>query len=182
MTDFTKTLRFAVGYVKNGIVDHSIVDKHNNICPDDANRLLIEQIYCFSDFTGRLDHALANISSLYDESLRELHTYLISSESLTFLLRKGVNVIYVDDDDAELYCGKYCGLFPLAKPAMVTTSGLKWNLSKQLLTFGSFISSSNEFDFKNFDASVCLNYAYDKSRRHVFVETDEELLWTMSIV
>ena len=70
--------------------------------------------------------------------------------------------------------GKYCGLFPLGSPCQVTTTGLKWNLNKQTLKFGSFISSSNEYG----DQLLVQNL----DKQYVTIETDEPLLWTMSII
>ena len=97
------------------------------------------------------------------------------------MLRKGDNIIYLRKDEEENILGKYCGFFPLAKSAQVTTRGLKWNLNKQSLKFGSFISSSNEFDFA---CNEQVNESDEFKRsllNSVFIKTDEDLLWTMSI-
>jgi thiamine pyrophosphokinase len=141
------------------------------------------RVICFCDFTGRLDHALCNLHTLYDECLSQVCTYLISSESITFLLRSGQNIIYMDSKSSSSssssscssqLLGKYCGFFPLGKPACVTTQGLKWNLNRDNLRFGTFVSSSNEFDFSNSKVDL-----HEENR--VLVTTDEHLLWTMSI-
>lgn len=186
LNDFTKTLRFAINFIKYGLVNEEEADSwYSSLKQNDYEHVQIEQIYCFCDFTGRLDHALANLSTLYDECLKRVNTYLISSESVTFLLRKGENIIYINDDEKVL--GKYCGFFPLAKSALVTTRGLKWNLNKQTLKFGSFVSSSNEFDFSDGESlltkeNISNEIVFKKSKhKKLFIETDEELLWTMSI-
>jgi len=59
-----------------------------------------------------------------------------------------------------------CGLIPLDGKALVTTSGLKWNLANQPLRFGDLISTSNSFA---------------EEVKEVFVETDALLLWTMDL-
>lgn len=191
LSDFTKTLRFLVSYLKNGLVDQELFDisnqsngkclNHNELNELRGKQCQIENVYCFCDYTGRLDHALSNLHTLYDECLSNVNCYLVSPESLTFLLRKGQNIIYVDDD---VHRGRYCGLIPLAQPVQVTTHGLKWNLKRQTIQFGKFISSSNEFDDSTKHSTSdqqtqCIYESY--GRKHVFIETNESLLWTMSI-
>lgn len=118
LTDFTKTLKFAINCISNGQIDHDLIDTQPNLpkyalTGDDIKHLKkvkIEQIYCFCDFSGRLDHGLSNLSTLYNECLANVNTYIISSESLTFLLKKGKNIVHVNNDECR---GKYCGFFPL---------------------------------------------------------------------
>ena len=190
MTDFEKALRFAVNCVRNGQVDASLIDNNGlALCKyslkesdiQQLSQIKFERINCFCEFGGRLDHSLANLSSLYSECLERINTYIVCSEAITFLLAKGTNIIYIDND---LLLGQYCGLFPLGNPAVVSTIGLKWDVSKQLLKFGTFISSSNEFKPSNQDKSNQISNSNDKKnfgRRHVIVETDQPIIWTMSI-
>lgn len=167
-TDFTKTLKFAINCIKNLKKDHDVEIYGENGCKidDTVKHVNFEQIYVFCTFTGRFDHALANLNSLYminKEFL--LNIFIISEESITFLLNKGVNLIYTDNSNL---LGKYCGYFPLSYPSHVTTTGLKWNLNNQLCSFDGLISSSNEFDFND-------------NQNYVHIETENPLLWTMSI-
>lgn len=45
-------------------------------------------------------------------------------------------------------------MVPLAGEAVVTTSGLRWNLNGDTLKFGQFISTSNEFEVSRSLASI----------------------------
>ena len=168
MTDFEKTLRFAVNCVRNGQLDVSLIDNNGSAVSkyslkeshiQQLIQIKFEQINCFCEFGGRLDHSLANLNSLYSECLERINTFIVCSESMTFLLAKGTNIIYIDND---LLLGQYCGLFPLGNPAVVSTNGLKWDVSKQLFKFGTFISSSNEFKPSNKDKSNKISNSSDK--------------------
>jgi thiamine pyrophosphokinase len=52
---------------------------------------------------------------------------------------------------------------PLTGPARVTTTGLMWNLNDDEISFGKFISTSNQFS------------------NEVVITTDRALVWTTDI-
>lgn len=188
LNDFQKTLRFAVYCVKEGLVDEEIAVKYKYpLTKEDIKKLVnvnFNQIYSVCSSGGRIDHSIANLHSLYLECIQSLQTYILSDESVSFLLKRGINIIYVDNAS---YCDKYCGYFPLGHAAKVTTFGLRWDVSDKPMQFGVFVSSSNQFSSDSqvtagerlFIAEHKLNC--DVSRKHVIIETDQPLIWTMSI-
>ena len=122
----------------------------------------VEAVFAFVETSGRLDQVMANLQSLFlAPDILATPLYLVSSLSLTWLLPAGRHEIqtagFVSDTTN-------CGLIPLAGRTVVTTTGLKWNLTGDSLAFGGLVSSSNGFD---------------RSRDIVTVETDSPLLWTM---
>jgi thiamine pyrophosphokinase len=89
-------------------------------------------------FGGRLDHIMGNINSvfLYKECMK---LFLLDEENLTFLLSKGRNDIEID----RKLEGPECGIIPFKNTAIVSSTGLKWDLSLAELSFGQLISTSN---------------------------------------
>jgi thiamine pyrophosphokinase len=81
--------------------------------------------------SGRLDQILANLNTLYKakDILGNIPVYQLARDSLTWLLPPGSHQINVGD--AVVKARSWCSLVPLgAKVEHVTTTGLKWNLSK----------------------------------------------------
>jgi thiamine pyrophosphokinase len=189
LTDFTKTLKFAVNCISKGIMaDQDLAELALGMTKNETpitKQAQIDVIYCFCDFTGRFDHALSNLSSLYDKCLLDVPTYMVSAESVTFLLRPGDNVIFIDHEHLR---GKNCGFFALGEPAHVTTRGFKWNLDQKCVQFGSFISSSNEFthltvnDLRSETSTTTMTkWQPQANRKCAFIRTDKPVLFTMSV-
>lgn len=196
LTDFTKTLRLVIKCIGRGEFDEDLFRDTPGVFESlrqsrYARVGRIECVYCVGEFSGRVDHSLANLHSLYDSSVsgREAYVrvYMIASDSLTFLLKQGANLIAFDRhrDDNDLI-GPYCGFFPLGEPALARTRGFRWNLNGDVpLSFPSFVSSSNEFETP-FDvekiAEVCHLPTNDLTLfKCAFIETDRPLLFTMSL-
>lgn len=88
---------------------------------------------------GRMDQQLANIHILYKFLPRKI--YLLSLDQVICMIPRGKHHV-VCSKDIE---GPLCGLIPIGSICKeATTCGLRWNLDHQSLSFGSFISSSNE--------------------------------------
>ncbi|OLL23189.1 Thiamin pyrophosphokinase 1 [Neolecta irregularis DAH-3] len=106
---------------------------------------------------GRTDQVFANINILYRHQRR---IFLITEESITFVVRKGSSVILTP---CRIF-GKTCGLIPTGKPSIISTTGLKWNLDQMHSEFGGMVSTSNVI-----------------VEEEVTVNCTEDILWTMEL-
>jgi len=85
---------------------------------------------------------------------------IVDVDNVTFLLASGRHTI-TPVSGTE---GPVCGLLPIGGPCVVSTAGLKWNMSAQTLAFGGLVSSSN----------VVVDPVVE-------VETSSPLVWTISL-
>lgn len=120
---------------------------------------------------GRVDQAFSQIHHLYamshssSESPGDL--YLVSEESISFVLRKGKNTIYTPgarrhppppaaapsqpapdphqdaDEEEKYYLEENIGILPIAGPAVITTHGFEWDVRDWRTEMGGQISTSN---------------------------------------
>ncbi|CAL8086244.1 unnamed protein product [Calicophoron daubneyi] len=120
-TDFTKCLRIVSEFIEK-------------------NKINCEVIVGASISGGRLDHEFGLIQSLYEaQRITKIPVLLVSDFCVTILLPAGEHIINVNTGLE----GEHCGLIPVGKPCSVTTTGLKWNLNNQVLSFGGLVSTSN---------------------------------------
>ncbi|KAI6659840.1 thiamine pyrophosphokinase 1 [Oopsacas minuta] len=105
----------------------------------------VSSVYILPPFTGRFDHVLACINSLYtwNNGHPSVPAYLISETTICFLLPAGRNMISFPPGHED----QFCGLVPIGEPAScVTTTGLRWNVKNEAFRFGALISTSNQFE------------------------------------
>jgi thiamine pyrophosphokinase len=92
----------------------------------------LDGVIAVCETSGRLDQILANLNTLYmaKDILGNIPVYQLAKDSLTWLLLPGSHRINVGDMLVRTG-GGWCSLVPLgAQVEHVTTTGLKWNLSK----------------------------------------------------
>ncbi|XP_055903661.1 thiamin pyrophosphokinase 1 [Eupeodes corollae] len=122
----------------------------------------INDIIVFHDTSGRLDHIMANIQTLF-KAKSSLNVYLLGGSSMTWLLRKGQHTIHIPKELVENK--RWCALLPVGGRAIVTSTGLKWNLNLSVLEFGDGIVSSSN------------TYSCDT----VHIENTNSILWSMGV-
>lgn len=117
-------------------------------------------------FGGRADQAFSQIHHLYsaseDKAKRFNDIYLITTESIVFLLYQGLNRIRTPVTP-DLF-GECIGIIPVARPSIITTRGLEWDVEKWPTEFGTQISTSNHI-----------------KASHVEIETSEKVIFTVEI-
>ena len=130
-TDFTKALLELKKYTEenpSSKVRQTFTTIYNVLLS--FSSIQVQQIAVICDTSGRCDQILSNLNTLF--KMKDIDpdwkAYIFASDSLTWLLPVGLNIIHVPEK-----CRKaqdWCGLIPIGSPCEVTTSGLKWNLSE----------------------------------------------------
>lgn len=92
---------------------------------------------------GRVDQGFSQIHHLYmatkDKELLVGEIYLLSEQSLSFVLEEGLNKIELS---RKVYA-QNVGIIPINGPGVITTRGLAWDVQDWKTEFGGQISTSN---------------------------------------
>ncbi|KAK8090615.1 hypothetical protein PG994_000120 [Apiospora phragmitis] len=110
-------------------------------------------IVCMGGLGGRVDQGLSQLHHLHlfqtSPTYAEGRVYLVSGESLTFLLKAGMHRIHVRgwaapaQNGANDVFGKHVGIVPIREPSVISTKGLEWDVEDWPTEFGGQISTSN---------------------------------------
>ncbi|CZT45513.1 related to THI80-thiamin pyrophosphokinase [Rhynchosporium secalis] len=96
---------------------------------------------------GRVDQGMTTLSHLYtfqqDPEYASGRMYLLSSESITFVLKTGKHRIRVKEEFEGIKLGKHVGIIPLKEPSVISTEGLKWDVQTWDTEVGGQLSTSN---------------------------------------
>ncbi|KAA8646959.1 hypothetical protein EYZ11_013344 [Aspergillus tanneri] len=151
-TDFTKCLTYLHSHA------HEIVAKKSGSRRPSQQPL---NIIILGGLGGRVDQAFSQIHHLYmmtqqqqQESSSALvgHLYLVSEESITFILRSGKNIIRTPGTNRpgstvvgteSHFLEENVGIIPLSGPASITTAGFEWDVADWSTEIGGQISTSN---------------------------------------
>ncbi|KAI9372924.1 thiamine pyrophosphokinase [Aspergillus egyptiacus] len=162
-TDFTKSLRYLRDH------EREIITGSSNPASDEKSL----EILILGGLGGRVDQAFSQIHHLYmmnqarspesGPGSGQGNLYLISEESITFILQPGPNKIHVPrahipltirsstqsppdkqkEDQEEYLLEENVGIIPLSGPARISTKGLQWDVENWATEIGGQISTSN---------------------------------------
>ena len=120
----------------------------------------------FGSLGGRADQAFSQLHHLYTCSQDRPSTigdlYLITAESVMFLLEKGKNRIHAPVGPGQFT--ENVGIIPIGRPSVITTHGFEWDVKDWSTEFGTRMSTSNHIRAKVAE-----------------VETSERVLFTLEL-
>ncbi|ETS75860.1 hypothetical protein PFICI_12804 [Pestalotiopsis fici W106-1] len=114
-----------------------------------------KDIVAMGGLGGRVDQGLSQIHHLYlfqtSPTYAKGKMYLVSGESLTFLLKAGSHQIHVREPRCNGNAGaapeeifaKYAGIIPVKEPSVITLKGFEWDVTDWPTEFGGQMSTSN---------------------------------------
>ncbi|OJZ90372.1 hypothetical protein ASPFODRAFT_178916 [Aspergillus luchuensis CBS 106.47] len=195
-TDFTKALRYIRANTAEILSSSSST---TTTTPEQTNTTTTYQQYKESDslsiiilggLGGRVDQAFSQIHHLYSNSTipssssssegntkegrgngNEGALYLVSEESITFILHPGKNVIRTPgvkradlaisttsgerkEEEEEYLLEENVGIIPLSGPERITTKGFQWDVESWETEIGGQISTSNHIRAEEVEVSA----------------------------
>lgn len=106
-------------------------------------------IIILSTLAGRVDQGLGILHELLRESQKQrpssrqpVRLWLLSEQSLSFLLLPGKSTIYGLDSTKGIFT-KNIGILPIYGPATISTKGMEWDVQDWMTEMGGMVSTSN---------------------------------------
>ena len=125
-TDFTKCLKWIREYWRDASDGDDTLD-----------------VVVLGGLGGRVDQGFSQVHHLYmavnDPSMLRGRIYLLSEQSLSFVLEDGLNVINLEPG----YFNENIGVIPILGKTSITTKGLEWDVEDWPTQFGGQVSTSN---------------------------------------
>ncbi|KAI0090171.1 thiamine pyrophosphokinase [Irpex rosettiformis] len=139
-------------------------------------------IIILGGLSGRLDQTIHTLSYLHKLRKVRERVFTVTDDNVAWVLDEGEHHINID----QKFLGQTCGLLPVGvDKAVLTTQGLKWNLSMCLiLTHDAAIHS---FDFFEADTDSCFDGMVSTSNHLlpeepiVYVKTSKPIVWTAEL-
>lgn len=198
-TDFTKCLKYinahAAAIIASPREGNNLAKLDSNKAPESESTSVSQSEQSLLDTVimgglgGRVDQAFSQVHHLYmmTETQRAIHRdansspslenrpskggklYLVSEESITFIIHEGKNTIHtpatnradlarfstpkpdespskrcrVDDPEIEFLFEENIGIIPITSPATITTHGFEWDVENWHTEIGGQLSTSN---------------------------------------
>lgn len=120
------------------------------------------EILVLGTLSGRVDQGLGLLHEMIREETQNLgvRIWLFSETNVSFIMRKGRNTVLTGLSGE--YFTRNVGIIPIFGPAVITTSGLEWDVKSWATQMGHQISTSNHIVEEN-----------------IYVETDAHVLFTI---
>jgi thiamine pyrophosphokinase len=120
-------------------------------------------IILLGGLSGRLDQTIHTLSYLHKLRKTRQRVFAVTDENVGWVLDAGEHEIEIDHG----ILGQTCGLLPVGiDSTILSTSGLKWNLTDCPSSFDGLVSTSNHLVAEE---------------RVVWVKTSEPIWWTVEL-
>ncbi|KZT25563.1 Thiamin pyrophosphokinase [Neolentinus lepideus HHB14362 ss-1] len=97
-------------------------------------------IILLGGLSGRLDQTVHTLHYLHKLRKTRKRVFAITDENIGWVLDEGEHFIHINHS----VLGQTCGLLPVGiDSTILSTTGLRWNLSEQESSFGGLVSTSN---------------------------------------
>jgi len=97
-------------------------------------------IVLLGGLSGRLDHTIHTLSYLHKLRKTRRRIFAVSDDNIGWVLDEGEHFIQIDHN----VLGPTCGLLPVGiDSTLLSTTGLRWNLTNEASSFDGLVSTSN---------------------------------------
>ncbi|KAH9928620.1 thiamine pyrophosphokinase, vitamin B1-binding domain-containing protein [Fomitopsis serialis] len=129
----------------------------------DAAEGIQSDLIILGGLSGRLDQTVHTLSLLHKRRSGRMRIFAATDDNLAWVLDSGTHHIPVNHD----VFGPTCGLLPVGIDSTVlTTTGLRWNLTDAESSFGGLVSTSNHLV---------------PEEKVVTITTSKPIWWTMEL-